>query len=69
MFNRATRIYAAAVNDSVKPLIALQSDETTIVKDDDDEKEDDKKLKTHCKAATLCSVLPLLTRQRAITVA
>ncbi|MDC9520965.1 PDZ domain-containing protein [Pseudoalteromonas sp. Angola-31] len=45
MFNRATRIYAAAVNDSVKPLIALQSDETTIVKDDDDEKEDDKKVK------------------------
>ena len=41
MFNRATRIYAAAVNDSIKPLIALQSDETAIVSDK--QKDDDKK--------------------------
>ncbi|WP_151173852.1 S41 family peptidase [Pseudoalteromonas ruthenica] len=35
MFNRATRIYAAAVNTDITPLVALQSDETTIVSDDD----------------------------------
>ena len=43
MFNRATRIYAAAVNDSIQPLIALQSDETAIVSDK--QKDDNKNTK------------------------
>ncbi|WP_105265606.1 S41 family peptidase [Pseudoalteromonas sp. T1lg76] len=43
MFNRATRIYAAAVNSKITPLIALQSDEAAILSDDDDSKETSKK--------------------------
>lgn len=41
MFNRATRIYAVAVNDAIKPINAPQSDETEIVVEE--EKKDDKK--------------------------
>lgn len=42
MFNRGTRIYAAAVNDSIKPINAPSSDETAIINSEKDKQEKDK---------------------------
>ncbi|ESP93652.1 MULTISPECIES: S41 family peptidase [Pseudoalteromonas] len=46
LFNRATRIYSVAVNDSIKPINAPQSDETSIVSDEKSSK-DKPELDTH----------------------